>query len=83
MAHSLRPTQFLVGVSYSFVATDFNGDGKADLVLADGGIAVCIGNGDGTFQTPVVYATPVDSLLQMGAATLMVTAFRILPQLAA
>jgi hypothetical protein len=32
---------------------DFNGDGKLDLVV--GGIGVLLGNGDGTFQSPVGY----------------------------
>ena len=39
---------------------DFNGDGKADLVLAYSGghgIAILLGNGDGTFGQPVAYST--------------------------
>jgi hypothetical protein len=37
-------------------ALDLNGDGKIDLVITGaangfGGIGVCLGNGDGTFQT--------------------------------
>jgi len=46
---------------------DFNGDGKPDLAVANrcasntncssGSLSVFIGNGDGTFQTPQVYAT--------------------------
>ncbi|MGC9946964.1 MAG: FG-GAP-like repeat-containing protein [Bryobacteraceae bacterium] len=39
---------------------DFNGDGKLDLAVANGGsqtVAVSLGNGDGTFRTAVPYST--------------------------
>jgi hypothetical protein len=40
-------------------AADFNGDGKLDLAAAGtGGVAILLGNGDGTFATPVTVATP-------------------------
>ena len=32
---------------------DFNGDGNADFVVANSGISVFLGNGNGTFQAPV------------------------------
>jgi FG-GAP-like repeat len=42
---------------------DFNGDGKLDLVVANGGsndVSVFLGNGDGTFGTPLQYGTNSD-----------------------
>lgn len=46
---------------FALVAGDFNGDGKLDVAGVPGpgvsGLYVWYGNGDGTFQTPVEYAT--------------------------
>jgi hypothetical protein len=38
-----------------FAVADVNGDGKADIVAAPAyqGMFVCLGNGDGTFQSPI------------------------------
>lgn len=43
------------------LARDFNGDGKLDLAMSlqgSGSIAVALGNGDGTFQSPIVNTQP-------------------------
>jgi len=65
--------------SYPFAVAvaDFNGDGKVDLAITsyyeNSGIMVAMGNGDGTFQTPVSvastlqdtnYANPYTSFIQ-------------------
>ena len=45
------------GTNGGAAAADLNGDGKPDLVIAEGtGIAVLLGNGDGNFQTPLNYS---------------------------
>jgi hypothetical protein len=50
----------------AIVSGDFNGDGIPDLAwlqTSDGGVQldISLGNGDGTFQTPVVYTSGVPS----------------------
>ncbi len=41
--------------SYRVATGDFNEDGKVDIATASGGITVALGNGDGSFTTPVGY----------------------------
>ncbi len=55
-AFGFIPSNMNLGVGIAdFVVADFNGDGKADIAVAPFGnlIAVSLGNGDGTFQTPI------------------------------
>ncbi len=48
------------GTTHGVALADVNGDGKVDLIYtwasaAQNDIAVCFGNGDGTFQSPALY----------------------------
>jgi hypothetical protein len=43
-------------------AGDFNGDGKADLVIVTGSANLFLGNGDQTFQSPLTFAVGAGSM---------------------
>ena len=54
-----------LGLPFSLVLADLNGDGNADLAFIDSGVKVALGSGGGNFTTPVAYA---DSLAESLAA---------------
>ncbi len=66
------------GGGYSLAVADVNGDGKPDLVVAngsggngeDGSVAVLLGNGDGTFQPAVSYDTGGEQTFSVAIADL-------------
>jgi FG-GAP-like repeat len=58
------PVTYATGIPNAVVTADFNGDGKLDLAVAysngasvSGGVAILLGNGDGTFRAAVNYGS--------------------------
>jgi hypothetical protein len=60
---------YAVGINpVSIVSGDFNGDGHPDLAVGtESALWVLIGNGDGTFQTPVAYLKNVGNATSVAA----------------
>ena len=59
---TLKQTYTIGSLPYDITVADFNGDGKLDLATANSGInniGVMLGNGNGTFQPAVTYASPL------------------------
>src|SRR5579862_1476928 len=73
---SLLHTYTLPGPANAIATADFNGDGNLDLVVAGGtgtpqnwSYTILLGNGDGSFQSPVFYQQAVASVIGPGSIT--------------
>jgi hypothetical protein len=60
-----------VGKALQIVLADFNRDGNTDIALGcsdgtNGGLVILLGNGDGSFQNPVLYPTGDVASIAMG-----------------
>jgi hypothetical protein len=57
---SLCSSSTSIQFTFDLTAADFNGDGKLDLAATDptnNQVEIFLGNGDGTFKTPMIFAT--------------------------
>ncbi len=61
-----RSTVAMPGESVAIATGDFNRDGKLDLVVADSGLSIALGNGDGTFKAPKTYPYLTGAALAVG-----------------
>ncbi len=68
-------------VSFGIVTADFNGDGKLDLIVfamvldsSEWGYSVLLGNGDGSFQSPIFYSQSDVGSLAFGSSSAFVVA---------
>jgi hypothetical protein len=64
----VRSKRYLPGnpLASGTVSGDFNRDGRPDVAILDGGLFVLLGNGNGTFQSPVNYSTSLSYALAVG-----------------
>jgi FG-GAP-like repeat len=64
---TFRQTVTLADGSYQIVAGDFNADGHQDVaVIAPSGVAFYLGNGNGTFQSPLLASLPNVASMAVG-----------------
>lgn len=61
-----RSTTKMPYTPFSAVSGDFNGDGKLDIAVSGGALSVLLGNGDGTFQKPVIYSSQLGIPIAVG-----------------
>src|SRR4051812_4501963 len=71
---SFTNATFAAGVTpYGAATSDLNDDGKLDIVVTNynaGEVSVLLGNGDGSFQAPVAYATAGNGVVAVQIADL-------------
>jgi hypothetical protein len=63
---SITQLQLTPGNDVYVAEGDFNSDGKADLAVGDGAVAILLGKGDGTFDTEVDYGAGMTGPLAVG-----------------